>query len=95
MKRSRNLEHLMRAIALTDDVEIDCTACLDLMPVYVDNQVSGSDGVREMRPVHQHLALCQDCFEEYEALFDLAKVNAEDGLPDRATLLRKLSDRFG
>jgi hypothetical protein len=45
-----------------------------------------------MPSVHQHLALCQDCFEEYEALLDLARVDGDDGLPDRSTLLRKLAD---
>src|ERR671937_1065361 len=84
---------LLRAIHLTQDVEIDCTTCLDRVPVYVERVLSGVDAAQDMPDVHVHLALCQDCHEEYEALRDLAALEASGGLPETAGLLHQLSHR--
>jgi hypothetical protein len=35
MRDDHRRVRLLRAIHLTQDVEIDCTACLDRVPVYV------------------------------------------------------------
>jgi hypothetical protein len=75
---------------LTQNVEIDCTTCLDRVPVYVERALSGANAAQDMPDVHVHLALCQDCYEEYEALRDVAELDASDGLPEKASLLQQL-----
>jgi hypothetical protein len=83
---------LMRAVRLTEEAEIDCTACLDQVAAYVDRERAGADVAAEMPDLHLHLALCGDCFEEYEALRDLAALDAA-GLPEKAALLAQLKAR--
>ena len=90
MREDRQRARLLRAIQLTQNVEIDCTTCLDRVPVYVERVLSGADAARDMPDMHVHLALCQDCHEEYEALHDVAELDASGGLPDKSSLLRQL-----
>ena len=33
---------LLRAIGLTRDVEIDCSTCLDRVPLYVERELAGA-----------------------------------------------------
>jgi hypothetical protein len=90
MREDRQSARLLRAIQLTQNVEIDCTTCLDRVPVYVERVLSGADAAQHMPDVHVHLALCQDCHEEYEALRDVAELDASGGLPAKSSLLRQL-----
>jgi hypothetical protein len=90
MREDRQRARLLRAIQLTQDVEIACTACLDRVPVYVEKVLSGADAAQDMPDMDVHLALCQDCHEEYEALRDLAALDAAGGLPEKASLLQQL-----
>jgi hypothetical protein len=90
MREDRQIARLLRAIQVTQNVEIDCTTCLDRVPVYVEGMLSGADAAQDMPEVHVHLALCQDCHEEYEALRDVAELDASGGLPEKASLLQQL-----
>jgi hypothetical protein len=90
MQGDPKLQRLLRAVAVTQDAEIDCTTCLEEVPAYVDRELAGADAAREMPDLHLHLALCGDCFEEYVALRDLAALDMSSGLPDRSVLLSQL-----
>jgi hypothetical protein len=90
MYDEQKTERLMRAIRFTEDAEIDCTTCLDQVAAYVDRELAGADVAHEMPDLHLHLVLCGDCFEEYEALRDLAALDAA-GLPEKAALLDQLN----
>lgn len=90
MDEDSRLTHLVRAIYQTPDVEIDCSTCLDHVATYVDQELAGADVARAMADLHQHLALCGDCREEYEALRDLVALDSTEGLPARSALLRTL-----
>src|SRR6185312_2734286 len=90
MHDDRALRRLLRAVDATQDVEIDCTTCLERVPAYVDRELAGADVAREMPELHLHLALCHDCSEEHEALRDLAMLDSSGGLTETATLLREL-----
>lgn len=90
MNEDSRLTRLIRSIYRTPEVEIDCTTCLDQVATYVDSELSGADAAREMPDLAQHLALCGDCFEEYEALHALAALDQAEGLPERAALLHAL-----
>lgn len=87
----RAFRRLVRNIELTQEEEIDCTTCLERVPVYVERELAGAAVAEEMPELHLHLAQCGDCFEEYEALRDLVALDASGGLPDSATLLQHLA----
>lgn len=86
-------QRLLRNVEITQDQEIDCTTCLERVPVYVDRKLAGIDAAALMPEMDLHLRLCGDCFEEYEALRDLAALDLAGGLPDTATLLNQLDER--
>jgi hypothetical protein len=94
MGKDAAYERLVRNVEITQDEEIDCTACLERVPVYVDHELADVDVATEMPEMHLHLALCGDCYEEYEALRDLAKLELSGDLPDRVTLLEELDKRY-
>jgi hypothetical protein len=93
MQEDRAFRRLLRLIELTEDTELDCTACLEGVPEYVDRELAGADVAREMPDLHLHLALCVDCQEEYVALRDLAQLDAISGLPAKSALLERLDAR--
>lgn len=92
-REDRAFRRLLRNVELTQQEEIDCTTCLEQVPVYVDREVEGVDVAQEMPELHLHLALCGDCFEEYEALRDLVELDASGGLPDRAARIDQRGGR--
>jgi hypothetical protein len=93
MDEDRAFRRLVRSVELTEDEEIDCTTCLEQVPVYVDRELAGADVAKELPDLHLHLALCGDCFEEYEALRDLVELDVSGNLPDTTTLLEQLDRR--
>jgi predicted anti-sigma-YlaC factor YlaD len=72
---------LLQAIADTDDEEISCSECFDLVPEYVDLEVAGTADERTLPRLQQHLRQCAVCREEYEAVRDLVRLEAEGGGP--------------
>jgi aspartyl/asparaginyl-tRNA synthetase len=81
---------LLRDIAATDDEEISCTECFDLVPGYVDLEIAGTGGERTLPRLQQHLRQCGVCREEYEILRDLARLEAEGRAPSTEDLRRSL-----
>ena len=76
MNRSQ-LEQLMRRIARTEDEEISCTECFELLPIYVDLEVAGEDPDVKVPRFRQHLDQCGVCREEYETLRELIRHEPE------------------
>jgi hypothetical protein len=70
MKRNR-FENWLRNIYETQNEEISCTECFDLVSPYVELEVSGQDATTKMPKVKHHLEQCRACRDEYEALRDL------------------------
>jgi hypothetical protein len=75
-----SLGRLLRQIADTADEEISCTECLDLVPQYVDMEISGGN-LNTLARLTQHLRQCHVCREEYETLRDLVRLEVEGHLP--------------
>jgi predicted anti-sigma-YlaC factor YlaD len=71
------LRDLIRKIAQTQDEEISCSECLDLVSRYVDLELAGENAGQEMPQVKLHLDQCQVCQEEYELLRELARMYAQ------------------
>jgi hypothetical protein len=69
---------LLQNIADTEDEEISCSECFDLVSEYVE--VAGPAG--EVMPrLRQHLRQCGVCREEYEVLRDLVRMDGAGGAP--------------
>jgi hypothetical protein len=87
MKRER-FEAWLRNIYRTQDSEISCTECFELISGFVEVEVAGADVVAELPYLKQHLDQCRACRDEYETLLDLRYVEENKGLP----LLQDLQD---
>ena len=74
-----DLEGFLRRVWATEDDEISCTECFDLVPQYVDLEVAGESPDKKVPRLRQHLDQCAACREEYEALRDLVRLEAEGG----------------
>ena len=75
------LRRLLRAISDTDDEEISCAECFDLVSRYVDLEVTGMVAEQTLPRLQHHLRQCGVCREEYEVLRDLARLEAEGRAP--------------
>ena len=80
MKRNR-FERWLQNISKTQDEEISCSECFDLVSHFVDVELSGEDAAVKMPQLKQHLDQCAACREEYETLRDLARLENEGELP--------------
>jgi hypothetical protein len=85
MNRDR-FEWWLRNIYETQDEEISCTECFDLVSRFVELEISGQDAAAVMPAVKQHLNQCPACHAEYEALRDLRLIEEKGGMPTRDDL---------
>jgi hypothetical protein len=79
--KPRRFHAWLRNIFETQDVEISCTECFDLLSRFVELETSGGDFTTELLQVKQHLDQCRACRDEYEMLRDLALLNEEGYIP--------------
>ena len=80
MKRER-FESWLKNIYETQDQEISCTECFDLVSRFVELEVSGQDAAAKLPQVKQHLNQCPACQVEYEALRDLRLLEEGGDIP--------------
>jgi hypothetical protein len=73
-----HLERLLSLIARTEDEEISCSTCFELLPPYVDLEAAGEDVEARVPGLRQHLDQCGVCREEYETLREIVRLEAED-----------------
>ena len=89
MKRSQ-FERWVRQIYATEEEEISCSECFDLVSQYVDLEIAGEPAEESLPRLKQHLNQCRVCREEYEALRDLARLEAEGRAPSVDDLRKTL-----
>jgi hypothetical protein len=80
MKKQR-FENWLRKIYTTQDEEISCSECFDLVSAYVELEFSGGNAATKLPQVAQHLRQCAACREEYEILHDLRQLDDASGSP--------------
>jgi len=80
MHRNR-FENWLRNIHETQEEEISCTECFELVSPFVELEIAGQDPVAKLPLVKQHLEQCQACREEYETLRDLRRLEEKGGIP--------------
>ncbi len=66
-----DLRELLRLVAATEAREIDCEEFLDRAAAYLESLADGRELPPELREVSQHLAICEGCREELDALVEL------------------------
>ena len=74
---AEQLAALARLVAETAAVEFDCVEVLDRLAPYLESR-GRAEIDEELQRVKQHLAVCPECLEEYEALEKLADDGALD-----------------
>jgi hypothetical protein len=79
--KGNRLERWLQNIDKTQDQEISCSECFDLVSHFVEVELSGEDAGARMPQLKQHLDQCAACREEYETLRDLRRLENEGGLP--------------
>jgi hypothetical protein len=63
-------------ILKTQDEEISCSLCFDLISQYVDLENEGKEPGMEWEPLRHHLDQCLACRQDYEVLRDLTRLDA-------------------
>lgn len=59
---------LVQKLQQTEEVELTCDEVFALLDEYTDMAMKGENVASLMPLVKQHLEMCPDCREEYEAL---------------------------
>jgi hypothetical protein len=85
MYRDR-FERWLHTLAQTQDEEISCSECFDLVSAFVELEVAGEDSVGKLPQLDRHLLHCPACRAEYETLRDLRQLEEEGRAPSVAEL---------
>jgi hypothetical protein len=59
---------IVKMLSLTTDHELDCGECLRHVGEYAEGRLANRPVDEVIAGVEQHLALCPECREEFEAL---------------------------
>ena len=62
---------LVRSLQVTHEEECACDEFHDLIDQYAETNIRGEDAERLMPLIKNHLEICHECCEEYEALLDV------------------------
>ncbi len=81
------LKHWVHNIFTTQDEEIDCEQACEALDQYVSIEVLGEDAACVLPDVCQHLQQCPECAESYEALLEIACLEAAGELPETDELM--------
>jgi hypothetical protein len=65
------VEWLIRSLENTQEEELSCDDVFALIDQYAEAHMRGEDAARLMPLLKQHLDICHECFEEYDALVDV------------------------
>jgi hypothetical protein len=67
----------LKVLERVREEEASCTEIYNCLDEYVEQQVHGNDAAKLMPLVREHLDLCGECCEEYEALLDVLEKTGE------------------
>ena len=59
---------LLGVVRDTQAVEIDCDGCLIQVGAFAESRLAGKPVTEGLKAVEQHLSICAECREEFEAL---------------------------
>jgi uncharacterized protein with PIN domain len=64
---------IVKMLGLTRDREFNCSECLQHVSEFAECQIANQPLDEVLASVEQHLALCPECREEFEALMKILK----------------------
>ena len=62
------LKEIVRSVVMTLPKEIGCDDCFDQVGHFAELVLAGKEIPEALQLVQEHLARCDDCHEEFEAL---------------------------
>jgi hypothetical protein len=68
---------LIREVTEVREVEIGCDECFEQLDRFVEMRLSGLDTAEAMPLVQEHLGMCGECREEFEALLAALRATSE------------------
>jgi hypothetical protein len=68
-------------IRYLETAELDCEQVFDALDEYAEIEVRKEDAARLMPLVREHLNMCSECCDEYEALLNVLAKASESGNP--------------
>lgn len=71
------LKQMVRMIIETHDDEIGCMECYAELDRFVDLVLNGKQAEEALPLVQQHLNVCGDCKEEFQALLEALQATGE------------------
>jgi hypothetical protein len=74
---SPQVEMMLQMIEKTQTIELSCDDVHKLLDQYTELAIQGDDAAVLLPLVHNHLALCPDCREEFEALKRILEAHLE------------------
>ena len=70
---SEQVSSIVKMLGLTREREFDCSECLQHVGEFAECQIANQPLDEVIARVEQHLALCPECREEFEALMKILK----------------------
>lgn len=74
---SSKIKTLVKALSNTQEDEITCDDCLASVAEFVEYELSGKPMPEALIAVQQHLHKCEECQDEYKALYQLLNTPEE------------------
>ena len=68
----------LRVLESVREEEVPCDEVYTKIDEYVEREVDKKDAAKLMPLVREHLDLCPECCEEYEALLDILEKTSRD-----------------
>ena len=68
----------LRVLETVDNEEISCDELYEKLDQYVEREVDKKDAARIMPLMREHLDICPECCEEYEALLHVIELTEEE-----------------
>lgn len=81
LQKELSSEAVLGILRVLDEVPVEEISCADLytkLDEYVEREVDQRDAAYLMPVIREHLDMCPECCEEYEALLDVLSKTTKD-----------------
>jgi len=72
------VEGFLRVLEKVRAEDMNCEEVFTQLDEYVEKEVDGKDAARLMPLLREHLDLCSDCCDEYEALLEVIEKSSSN-----------------
>lgn len=81
----------LKRVLETQEDEITCTECQTLVSPYVQIEMETGQAAAHIPQLAHHLTQCPACWETYQLLLELARLEDQGELPDLQELRKRLA----